>query len=121
MTRGGHHRPRRVAALIQETVAGALARDVKDPRLGFVTVTAVAVTPDAGHATVRVSVLGTDDEKARAMQGLESAKGFLRTRIARSLSLRVAPELLFELDRGLEHAQRIDQILGQIKRDESES
>lgn len=119
MTRGGRHRPRRVAALIQETVAGALARDVKDPRVGFVTVTGVSVTPDAAHATVRVSVLGSDEEKARAMEGLASATGFLRTCLARSLSLRVAPELTFELDRGIEHAQRIDQILGRINRDES--
>lgn len=117
MTRSHRHRPERVAALIQETVADALATSVKDPRVGFVTITGVAVSPDATHATIRVSVMGSDEDKARALEGLESARGYLRTHVAQTLTLRVAPELHFVLDRGLEHAQRIDQILQQIKDD----
>ncbi len=117
MTISKRHRPERLAQLIKEEVADALATAVKDPRVGFATVTAVQVTPDGAHATIRVSVMGEEDDKQRALEGLESARGFLRTRLAQSLTLRVTPELRFELDRGLEHAQRIDELLKQIKGD----
>ena len=119
MKKSGKHRPERLAALIQESVASALATQVKDPRVGFITVTGVTVSPDGTHAVLRVSVMGTEDEKARAFEGLESARGFLRSNLAKTLSLRTIPELRFELDRGLEHAQRINQILADLKRDES--
>jgi ribosome-binding factor A len=119
MKKSGKHRPERLAALIQESVASALATQVKDPRVGFITVTGTTVSPDGTHAVLRVSVMGTEEEKARAFEGLESARGFLRTNLARTLSLRTIPELHFELDRGLEHAQRINQILADLKRDES--
>ena len=121
MTPSHRHRPERLAALIQEQVAGALTTRVKDPRVGFVTVTGVTVTPDGQHALVRISVLGDEDRKRRAIEGLESARGFLRSHLAQQLTLRVAPELRFELDRGLEHARRIDAILDQLKHDESGS
>jgi ribosome-binding factor A len=119
MTRGAQHRPQRLAALILETVAQALGTLVKDPRVGFVTITRVAVSRDASLASVSVSVLGTDEEKARAMDGLDSARGFLRTHLAQTLKLRTTPELRFMLDRGLEHAQRVDRLLADIKRSET--
>lgn len=112
------HRPERVAALVKETLADAVANQVKDPRVGFVTVTDVNVSPDCTHATVWVSILGGADDKAKAMEGLESARGFLRTVLARTLSLRTAPELHFKLDRGLEHAARIDRIIADLKDEE---
>ena len=121
MKRNRPHRPERLAALVQETLAGAIATDLKDPRIGFVTVTGVTVTADGAHATVRISVLGPEEDKARALAGLNSARGYLRTHLAQTLPLRTAPELRFELDRGLEHAQRIDRILAEIKRDEADS
>ena len=120
MKRNKPHRPERLAALVQETVARALATEVKDPRVGFVTVTGVSVTADGAHATVRVSVLGSEEEKATALAGLASARGFLRTHLAHTLPLRTAPELRFELDRGLEHAQQIDRLLADIRRDETD-
>lgn len=115
------HRTERLAALVQQEIAGALARKVKDPRVGFVTVTGVSVTPDGEHATIRVSIMGGDEDKQKALEGLASARGFLRSHLAQQLPLRVAPELTFELDRGLEHARRIDEILDQIRRDEEGS
>ena len=121
MRRLSSHRPERLAALVQAAVASALTSEVKDPRVGFVTVTAVRVAPDASHATVHVSVLGSDEEKAGAMAGLNSARGFLRSHLARVLPLRTAPELHFVLDRTLERAARIDQLLGEIKRDEPDA
>jgi ribosome-binding factor A len=110
----GKHRPERVAALVQATIAEVLATRIKDPRVGFVTVTGVDVSRDCTHAHVRVSALGPDEEKQRAMEGLASAKGFLRTQLARTLRLRVAPEIHFVLDRGVEHAQRINQLLERL-------
>lgn len=121
MKRAPHHRPERLAALLQETLAEALATQVKDPRVGFVTLTGVTVSPDGGHAAVRVSVMGSEEEKATALQGLESARGFLRTHLAGVLKLRTVPELHFQLDRGLEHAQRINQLLAELKRSDASS
>jgi len=117
--RAPHHRPERLAALLQETLAEALATQVKDPRVGFVTLTGVTVSPDGSHAAIRVSVMGTEDQKASALAGLESARGFLRTHVAGALSLRTVPELHFQLDRGLEHAQRINQLLAELKRSDA--
>jgi len=115
--RGRRHRPERLAALVQETLATAIATSLKDPRIGFVTITGVRVTSDGQVATVRVSVLGSEDDKGRAIEGLEHARGYLRTVLATQLELRVTPELRFELDRGIEHAQRIDALLNEIRRD----
>ncbi len=115
MARRPSHRPERVAALIRETVAAFLTEHVRDPRIGFVTVTGVDVSADLGHARVRVSVMGTEEERARSLEGLDSAARFLRAQLSRELPLRVSPEVRFELDRGLEHAQRIDQVLKRLK------
>lgn len=117
MKRRPSHRPERAAAVIRQTVAEFLTSNVRDPRIGFVTVTAVEVSADLAHARVRVGVMGSDAEKAKSLEGLESAARFLRAQLARELHLRVTPELRFELDRGLEHALRIDQVLKQLKED----
>jgi ribosome-binding factor A len=114
------YRPERVAARVQECLAEAIASVLKDPRIGFTTITSVTVSRDCTHATVRVSVMGDDDEKARAMEGLSSARGFLRSHLAHKLTLRTTPDLHFSLDRGLEHAARINRILeGLSEGDES--
>lgn len=116
--KGPSRRPEQVAETVRQVVADAFGRgDVRDPRVGFVTVTGVLVTNDLSHARVMVSMPGEEDEKLRAMEGLGSAAGFLRTRVARALSTRIVPELHFELDRGLEHAARIGEILETIQRE----
>ena len=109
------HRPERVAELVRQTVGAFLTGDVRDPRIGFVTVTGVDVTADLSHANVRVSVMGTEEEKARSLEGLASAARFLRAQLSQELRLRTSPELHFHLDRGLEHAQRIDQVLKTLR------
>jgi ribosome-binding factor A len=109
------HRPERVAELIRHTVGVFLTSDVRDPRIGFVTVIGVDVTADLSHANVRVSVMGTEEEKAKSLEGLGSAARYLRAQLSKELTLRTSPELHFRLDRGLEHAQRIDQVLKQLK------
>jgi len=115
MARRPSHRPERLAELIRETVAAFLTEHVRDPRIGFVTVTGVEVSADLGHARVRVSVMGTEEEQGRSLEGLESAARFLRAQLSRELHLRTSPELRFELDRGLQHALRIDQVLKRLK------
>lgn len=109
------HRPERVSELVRQAVGAFLTGDVRDPRIGFVTVTAVDVSPDLSHANVRVSVLGTDEEKTRSLEGLASAARYLRAQLSKELHLRTSPELHFHLDRGIEHAQRIDRVLKELK------
>jgi ribosome-binding factor A len=111
-------RPEQVAETLRQVVTDALMRDVRDPRVGSVTVTGVQVTSDLSHATVLVSVPGDEAARDRALDGLRSAAGFLRSRAARALTTRTVPELHFELDRGLEHAARIDALLNEIRREE---
>ncbi|MGH7569075.1 MAG: 30S ribosome-binding factor RbfA [Gemmatimonadales bacterium] len=111
------HRPERVAEQVRQLVAAFLTGNVRDPRIGFVTVTGVEVSPDLSHARVRVSVMGDEAEKARSLEGLTSAARFLRAQLARELHLRTSPEVHFALDRGLEHAQRIDRVLKDLEED----
>jgi ribosome-binding factor A len=111
-------RPEQVAETLRQVIAEGLTRDVRDPRIGFVTVTGVLVTPDLSHARIMVSVPGDDAVQARALDGLASAAGFLRSRAARALSTRIVPELHFELDKGLQHAARINELLEDLRREE---
>jgi ribosome-binding factor A len=113
-------RPEQVAGTIRQVVADALMREIRDPRVGFVTVTGVQVTNDLSHARVFVTVPGDEAEKARALEGLQSAAGFLRSRAARALTTRTVPELHFELDKGLQHAARIEELLESIRREEQD-
>ena len=111
-------RPEQVAETLRQVVADAMTRELRDPRIGFVTLTGVLVSPDLSHARIMVSVPGDQAEKDRALEGLQSAAGFLRSRAARALTTRTVPELHFELDRGLEHAARINELLDEIRREE---
>jgi ribosome-binding factor A len=117
MARRPKHRPERLGEVIRQMVAAFLTGNVRDPRIGFVTVTGVDVSADLGHARVRVSVMGTEEERARSLEGLTSAARFLRAQLSRELQLRTTPELHFELDRGMEHALRIDEVLRRLKED----
>lgn len=118
--RSSSRRPEQVAETLRQVIAQGLAREVRDPRVGFVTVTGVLVTSDLSHARIMVSVPGEDAEKTRALEGLQSAARFLRSRAARALSTRIVPELHFELDKGLEHAARINELLEEIRREETD-
>ena len=116
--KGSSRRPEQMAETLRQVITDAMARELRDPRVGFVTVTGVLVTNDLSHARVMVSVPGEDAEKARALEGLQSADGFLRSRAARALTTRTVPELHFELDRGLEHAARINELLNTIRQED---
>ena len=111
-----NRRPDRVAEAIREEVATFLATDVKDPRVaGLVTVTGAEVTRDLRHATVFVSVMGSDSARASTFEGLESVAGHLRARVGRSLRLRLAPEISFRPDETAARASRIEDLLARIK------
>lgn len=115
--RSSPRRPDQVAESIRQVIADLLLTELRDPRVGFVTVTGVQVTNDLSVATVRVSVMGEPAEREDALRGLASAAGFLRGRVAKVLTTRIIPELRFELDRGLEHAARINEILGGLRQE----
>jgi ribosome-binding factor A len=108
--KGSSRRPEQIAETLRQVIADALTREVRDPRVGFVTLTGVL-------ARIMVTVPGEEADKTRALEGLQSAAGFLRSRAARALTTRSVPELHFELDRGLEHAARISELLNDIRRE----
>ncbi len=88
-----------------------IREQVRDPRVGMATITAVQTSPELDHARVYLSVLGDDDARSEAVVGLQSAAAFLRGQLGKRLRLRRVPELHFELDRVLEEAQRIESLL----------
>jgi len=105
---------------MREEIATFLANDVKDPRiLGLVTVTGVEVTRDLRHARVFVSVLGSDSQRSATFEGLEGVATHLRGRVGRALRLRVAPEIEFRNDESVAHAAHIEQLLAQVRREQS--
>jgi ribosome-binding factor A len=101
----------RVNQLIKEEISTLVHRELKDPRLGFVTVTAVDATKDLRTAKVFVSVLGNDQQWADSLAALARARGFIRNWLRQHLDLRVTPELDFRPDRSMEHAARIQSLL----------
>ena len=106
----------RLGHQIRVVLAELMAREVKDPRIGFATVTRVELSPDLHHARIYVSVMGTEEEQQESLAGLTSAAGFLRHEIGRRLELRRAPELTVVHDRGAEAGERIEHLLQQIHR-----
>jgi ribosome-binding factor A len=109
-------RHERLADQIRGVVAEMIERDLKDPRIGFVTVTGVDLSPDLVHARVLVSVLGDDRARAESLAGLNSAAGYVRHEITARLRLRRAPEVAFVFDTGAEQAARIEALLGQLRK-----
>ncbi len=101
----------RVGALLQATLSELLLRDIKDPRVGMVTVTGVDLSADLKHARVFVSVLGDDAAQQRMLQGLASARPYLQSQAGRRLKLRFTPELRFEIDPSIAAGDRIDRLL----------
>lgn len=95
-------------------VLGEEIQNLKDPRIGFATVTAVRVSPDLQHARVFVSVLGSDDEKEATMVALKRATPHLRRVLDRQVRMKYSPELKFELDQGAEEAERMEAIFQRL-------
>ena len=102
---------RRVDEAMRAVLSDAIATDLKDPRVGFVTVTGVKTSPDLRHARVYVSVLGSEPEREDTIDGLRSAHGFLQRRLASELTLKHTPSLTFEYDDTVDRGMRISQLL----------
>ncbi|HUA05069.1 MAG TPA: 30S ribosome-binding factor RbfA [Solirubrobacteraceae bacterium] len=106
-------RMRRVDEAVRAVLSDAIAKDLQDPRVGFVTVTAVKTSPDLRHARVYVSVLGNEQARAETLEGLRSARGFLQGRVAAELSLKHTPTIAFEYDESIDRGMRISQLIDQ--------
>jgi ribosome-binding factor A len=104
-------RMRRVDEAMRAVLSDAIATDLKDPRVGFVTVTGVKTSPDLRHARVYVSVLGDEPARSASIDGLRSAHGFLQRRLATELTLKHTPSLSFEYDESVDRGMRISRLL----------
>ena len=107
-------RMRRVNEAVREVVSAHIAGDLKDPRIGFVTVTAVETSPDLRRARVYVSVLGDEAERERALEGLASSRGFLQAKLNEQLHLKRTPTLSFEYDPSIDRGVRMTRLIEEV-------
>ena len=113
-------RMRRVNEAVKEVLSSHLAAGLKDPRIGFVTVTGVDTSPDLRFARVYVSVLGDQDERSAALEGLTSSRGFLQSQIAHELRMKRTPALSFIYDETVERADRMTRLIDEVAPKEEE-
>ncbi len=110
----------RVQEALRQEISKIVQQELKDPRLGFITITHVELTKDLRFAKIFFSVLGTQKEKQKTLKGLISAKGHIKGLLADRVKLRYMPEIVFKLDESYEHAQEIYDILGKLKKEKKE-
>lgn len=113
-------RANRVAEQMKKELGEIIVRKLKDPRIGFVTVTDVEVTGDLQQATIYLTVLGGDAKRDDTLKALEKAKGFIRSEIGQRIRLRITPELLFKFDESAAYGNRIDDLLRSINKSSEE-
>ena len=113
-----NRRQNRVGEAIKEELSRLLLREIKDPRIGFVTITRVKVSKDLRFVKVYFSVLGDKSVRADSLTGLNSARGFMRRELGRRLRLRYVPDIVFSFDSSLEHMSRLAELIHQINEDE---
>lgn len=116
MSESDFKRAHRVGQLLQQTLGDLLVNEIKDPRVGFVTVTEVRPSDDLRTARVYVSIYGDEPTRKESLAGLEEAAGFIKRELARRVNLRYTPSLTFVLDRTLDQAERLDQLIAEAKR-----
>jgi len=109
------NRAKRVGELIRREVGQMLLKEIKNPGIGFVTVTGVEMSQDVRYGKIYISIYGNEEEKKKTMAALESATGFIRREIGRRIKLRFCPELQFRYDSSIEYAAHIDEVLKKIK------
>ncbi|MCM3665585.1 30S ribosome-binding factor RbfA [Mesobacillus subterraneus] len=112
------HRVNRVGEQMKKELGDIISRKIKDPRIGFVTVTDVQVTGDLQQAKVYISVLGDEEQRENTLKGLAKAKGFIRTEIGQRIRLRKTPELIFEFDESMAYGNRINSLIHELQREE---
>jgi ribosome-binding factor A len=109
------YRADQVGEQVREEIMSIIRRDLKDPRIGFVSITAVRMSPDLRNARVRVSVLGNPEEKKASIAGLESATGVIRHELGKRLqNLKFSPNLRFEIDPSIEYSVHISELLKEV-------
>lgn len=104
----------RVSEQIKKELSQIMQAELKDPRVGFITVTGVDVTNDLSLAKVFLSVLGTEQQKEESLKAIAKATGFIRSELGKRVRLRVTPELQFQFDSSIEYGSRIDELLNQL-------
>lgn len=113
-------RHEKVVEALKEEISIIVHDEIKDPRLGFVTIVKVELAPDKRFAKIYYSVLGKEEEREKTKQALDSSLGFIRKLVGERVNLRFVPELLFSEDRSQEYTSRIDEILKEIKESQTE-
>lgn len=113
----GNIRSGRVGEQLKKELSQILQSELKDPRIGFITVTGVEVTGDLQQAKVYISVLGSDEQKEDTLRGLARATGFIRTEVGRRIRLRHTPEILFKFDESIEYGSHIEKLLADINQE----
>ncbi|MGD6803064.1 30S ribosome-binding factor RbfA [Rossellomorea vietnamensis] len=109
------HRSNRVGEQMKKELSDIIGRKIKDPRIGFVTVTDVEVSGDLQQAKVFITVLGDEEQRENTLKGLAKAKGFIRSEIGQRVRLRKTPELIFEFDESINYGNRIESLLKKIQ------
>lgn len=107
-------RRRQVGDLLRDEISFIIQRGLKDPRVGFASITRVDVSADIRYATAYVSVFGTDDEQSESLVALNNAAGYIRHELAPKLTMRSVPVIRFMLDRSMEHAENVQRLLSEI-------
>jgi ribosome-binding factor A len=110
-------RPERVQEAIRQEVSRIVQNEMKDPRLGFLTITSVELTKDLRYARIYFSVLGEEKDKKLALKGLKSAKGFIKGLLSDRVKLRYMPDIEFKIDESIEHTRKINDILDRIRKE----
>jgi ribosome-binding factor A len=110
-------RANRIGEQMKKELSDIIGQKLKDPRIGFVTVTDVQVTGDLQQAKVYITVLGDEEQKANTLNGLEKAKGFIRSEVGQRIRLRKTPELFFEFDESIDYGNRIETLLKGLHED----
>ena len=108
-------RSERVADLVRKEISEMLVKAIKDPRIGFVTITRVTVNEDCRSAKVYYSVVGTLAERKRSMEGLNSAKGYIRRELGHRMKLKYTPEIVFQFDPSIEYAAHMGELIHRLQ------
>jgi ribosome-binding factor A len=107
-------RPQRLALQIQQEVSLMISRDMKDRRVGFVTVTGVQLTPDLRHARIFISMMGSESEKEESLEALNHATGWVRHELGQRIRMKFIPEIVFQFDTSQEYGDHIDRLIDEI-------
>jgi ribosome-binding factor A len=113
-------RSEKVADLIRKEVSEMLMRSIKDPRIGFITITRVSVTDDCRSAKIYYSVMGSEAEREASLEGLTSARGYIRKELGRRVSLRYTPDIVFQFDPSIEYAIHMEEVIQHLRKERKE-